>query len=305
MSASKFIRQRLKLRHVNVLVSLDDTLSVSRTAERLNVTQAAVSRTLGEAEKGFGLQIFERHSRGLRRTAPGRETLRAIRRIRDDLVALEALADSQSTAARGEVGIGLHTVSALDVVAGLIAGFKARHPEVRVRLRDGLLPELLEDLLNGRLDLVVGRQSPEVAGKRLETRALVEAEVLIVSRDAAALDGENLSELAKRPWILPLPETPMRLEFDRRCEEEGCAPPVDLIESNNSHLMARVLLAGRRLAIVPSSVAELWRDTMGLHAIPFPGGFASEPIGLISMGDKTHTPAVAAFLRFQAERTGA
>lgn len=304
MNASKFIRQRLKLRHVNVLVSLDDTLSVSRTAERLNVTQAAVSRTLGEAEKGFGLQIFERHSRGLRRTAPGRETLRAIRQIQSDVIALEAIADQQGAAARGEVSIGLHTVSALDRVAGLITGFKARHPHVRVRLRDGLLPELIEDLHNGRLDLVVGRMNPEPSGRRLESRALVEAEVLVVSRDATAFAAERLPALVRRPWFLPLPGTPMRLEFDRRCEEEGCAPPVDLIESNNSHLMARVLLAGERLAIAPGSVAELWRDTLGLSAIPFPGGFASEPIGLLSVAEKTHTPAVAAFLRFHAAQAG-
>lgn len=302
MEVAKFIRQRLKIRHINVLVVLDETLSVSRTAERLNVTQAAVSRTLAEAEKGFGIELFERHSRGLRRNAPGRETLRAIRQIQSDIAALEALTDQHGSVSRGEINIGLHTVSAVDVVARLISRFKLRYPEVRIRVRDGLLPELLDDLRNSRLDLVVGRLDSGAAGRGLETRVLVEVDVYaIVASAPELLEAEELPELVRHPWCLPLPGTPMRREFDRLCEQEGCAAPEDLVESNNAHLMAQLLLTGPRLALVPRPFAQLWRDTMGLHCRPFRLDFASEPMGLISVEGKRHTPAVAAFLDFQAE----
>ena len=298
MELSKFIRQRLKIRHMNVLVALDDSLSVSRAAERLNVSQAAVSRTLAEAEAGFGLPLFERHPRGLRRTGPGQETLRAIRRILNDIAALEIVASQLGDLGRGEINIGLQTVSAVDEIAALVSAFKARHQLVRIRLRDGILPDLIEDLHNGRLDLVFGRLGADLAGKGLKTRVMSKAEVVIVTTDPGNLQADSLKDLLLHPWVLPLPGTPMRLEFDRLCEAAGCGGPADLIESNNPQLMAEIICQGGRVGVCPKPMADLWGSTMGVLNRPFPGQFSSDPIGVIFVEGKQHAPASAAFLDF-------
>ena len=54
-----FIRANLKPRHLQLLVAMDDYRSLGRVAENVNVTQPAVSKTLGELERGLGVKLFE------------------------------------------------------------------------------------------------------------------------------------------------------------------------------------------------------------------------------------------------------
>lgn len=301
MDLSKFIRQRLKIRHLNVLAALDDTLSVSRTAIQLNVTQAAVSRTLSEAEAGFGMPLFERHARGLRRTPGGRETIAAIRQILSDIAALEAIAGLHQDVTSGEINIGFQTVTAQEQMVALIRRFKQHNPHVRVLLRDGILADLLDDLRHGRLDLVFGRLGPDIAGKGLEAREMCQADIHIASSNPALLESESLDELLNHPWVLPLPGTPMRIEFDRLCGQARCDGPSDLIETNTPYLMVEFMRESGRLGMVPVSIAASWRQLANLYSRPFPGRFTSEPIGLICVADKRHRPAVARFLEFHGE----
>ena len=66
-----YIRANLKLRHLQLLVAMDDLGSVSRVAAYLNVTQPAVSKTLAQIEEGLELPLFERTSRGMEPTEHG------------------------------------------------------------------------------------------------------------------------------------------------------------------------------------------------------------------------------------------
>src|SRR5690606_3916788 len=60
-----YIRNELRLRHLHLLVVLDDLRSMGKVAAHIHVTQPAVSKALGEMEKGLGAKLFERTSRGI------------------------------------------------------------------------------------------------------------------------------------------------------------------------------------------------------------------------------------------------
>ena len=62
---------RLRLRHLQVLLSLASTGNLSQSAAALATTQPALSKWLKELEEDVGLPLFERHARGLRPTAYG------------------------------------------------------------------------------------------------------------------------------------------------------------------------------------------------------------------------------------------
>ncbi len=304
MELTKFIRSRLKIRHMNVLVALDDTLSVTRAAERLHVTQASVSRTLAEAEDGFGMPLFERHSRGLLRTTTGQQILQATRQILRDIAALETIASQISDLRSGEIKIGLQLVSALDQIANLISTFKTLYPNVQVCVRDGLLPSLLEDLTNGRLDVVFGRLGSGLDDNGYETRIIAHANPVLIASNPDLLQGDSIAELLEHPWVLPLPGTPMRIEFDRVCAAAGCSTPSDLIESSNPHLIIEVVFGGDRIGVAPTIPTELLNRSKKLHSRPFPEHFESYPVGAISVKNRNQAPAAAAFLEFVESKWG-
>jgi DNA-binding transcriptional LysR family regulator len=107
---------RLRLRHLQVLLSLASTGNLSQSAAALNSTQPALSKWLKELEEDVGLPLFERHARGLRPTSYGEALIEHARRIeahldiaRDDMQALRA-------GGSGLVSIGTSGVSAADTV---------------------------------------------------------------------------------------------------------------------------------------------------------------------------------------------
>lgn len=312
MQISHFIRSRLKLRHLNVVLALDETLNVSRAAEQLNVAQASVSRTLSEVEAGFGMPLFERHPRGLRRTAPGREMLRAVRQVVGEILALESLAGQFTALSRGEIAIGMHNTSAIARLAEAVSAFKVGHPNVTIRLRDGILPELLEDLHYGRLDMVFGRLTPVAADGRFGTITLTEAHMVIVAREGMPPPPAEPVALLAAKWAIPLPGTPMRDTFERFCAAHDCAPPDDRIETNNAALLSETLLRQDRYALYPAAVSMTEEPlSFGLHLLPwlksypFPGEVRPDRTGMIYSTSNAHSPAVAVFLEEMRAAAGA
>ena len=110
-AAMKFLRQRVNLRHLRLVLVLDEERSITRTAERLCISQAAVSKTRAEFEKGIGAPLFEWFGNRLEVTPLGKCVLLSARRI---LAELECLSDEfaqMSSGMRGVLSIGSRTVS--------------------------------------------------------------------------------------------------------------------------------------------------------------------------------------------------
>src|SRR3546814_9839704 len=72
----RVFRSNLKLRHLQLVVALDEFRHLGRTAEFLAVSQPAVSRMLAEVEAMLGLALFERSSRGTAPTQAGVSVVR-------------------------------------------------------------------------------------------------------------------------------------------------------------------------------------------------------------------------------------
>ena len=74
--SSAFLQRALTLRHMRLLVALEDLRQVGRVAAALNISQPAVSKALAEIENGVGVALFERTPRGMVPTAHGACLLR-------------------------------------------------------------------------------------------------------------------------------------------------------------------------------------------------------------------------------------
>lgn len=67
-----FMKVRLKLRHLQLFIALDELRNLHRAAERLGMSQPAASKLLGELENQLGLVLFDRHPRGIAPTGTAR-----------------------------------------------------------------------------------------------------------------------------------------------------------------------------------------------------------------------------------------
>lgn len=127
------------------------TLSFTKAADALHLTQSAVSRQIAQLEESLGVLLFERRHRAIVLTEPGRILQRAavecLERLRDATARLRTVQAPRQVAMTCTPGF-----ASLWLIPRLVH-FTASHPQVDVRVSASL--EVVEDLDRARLDLAV------------------------------------------------------------------------------------------------------------------------------------------------------
>lgn len=226
-------------------VALADELHFGRAAERLHVTQPALSQQIARLERQVGVRLFDRTRTRVDLTEAGAAMLPSARTAVEAAAAAAEVAGSHARGEAGELRLGL-SPGAHYVAQPLLAEFARRRPRVRVRAWQDSSGALAEQVADGRLELALGfcteprdgvvcewlRDEPVVvavaAGRRLAgTVALAdlagETFALVDERDGA---GYNRAVLALcraagfEPRTRPEPRGPMAWETAVR--SEGC-----------------------------------------------------------------------------------
>lgn len=197
---------RLRARHLALLVTLADTLSIHRAAARLHMTQPAASKSLRELETLFGTQLFERHPRGLRPTAA---TQIVIDRARIMLVEMQKLGSDLELIANGALGkvrVGMMPVAMPTLLSKVLLQLGNDAPRVVAEFHEGSLDWMLGALSQGKLDCVICRLGDGTAATHFRREALFDESVCIVARSGHPIARRKTitpAMLASADWIFP------------------------------------------------------------------------------------------------------
>jgi DNA-binding transcriptional LysR family regulator len=169
----------MELRHLRYFVAVAEEQSFTRAAERLWIAQPGLSQQIRALERELGVRLFERLSRGVVLTEPGRIFLEKARLA--IAAADEALATGRDAGAGliGHLRLGLSTLARTELWPLLIGAFHASRPQIDVTVVEAESDTLLRDLRDGRLDaaIVLGpvKQQTKLRWTRLEERRVVVA----------------------------------------------------------------------------------------------------------------------------------
>ena len=136
-------------------VALADELHFGRAAERLHVTQPALSQQIARLERQLGVRLFDRTRTRVELTEAGAAMLPAARTAVEAAAAAAEVARSHAHGEAGELRLGL-SPGAHYVAQPLLAEFARRRPRVRVRARQDSSSALAEQVADGRLELALG-----------------------------------------------------------------------------------------------------------------------------------------------------
>ncbi|MGQ0749065.1 MAG: LysR family transcriptional regulator [Betaproteobacteria bacterium] len=168
----------IDLRHLRSLAAIADTGKLAHAAERVHLTQSALSHQVRALEAHYGVALFQRTSAGLRFTTAGqrllalaRETLARIADAERDLGRLKG-------EARGELRIALECHTCFDWLMPVTDAFRRRWPEIEIDLIAGFHSDPIALLKKGAAELVVGSQKP--GGRAYVAVPLFRFEVLVV-----------------------------------------------------------------------------------------------------------------------------
>lgn len=241
----------LNLDHLEAFAEVARLGTFSAAAERLSLTQPAVSLQIGQLEKRLGVRLFERLGRRVTTTAAGQELLEHAGRINGAVgAAMEALAPH----ARGEAGrlrIGTGGTASIHLLPAVVRALRQRFPRLEIVMTTGNTPEIVADIEHNRLD--VGFVTLPVGGRTLQVVPVLEDELMVIaSRKGAALPAKvTAAALARLPVITSEIGSNSRLVTDQWFGRAGVAfrPATALA---NTQAVCELVRAGLGCAILPS-----------------------------------------------------
>ena len=193
----------MDFRRIKAFIAVADTLSVTRAAERLHISQPPLTRHIHQLEEELGLTLFHRHRHGVTLTDEGRRLLDRARAL--DAAGTE-FCETARQMARGEqhrirIGIGW---GLWDVMNGLRVEFSKRHPDVTFEARDVYCSDdLHEQLKSAALDVVFAR--PPFDATQVDAAPIFHERIQAVIADDSPLASRKevrIRDLADVPLLL-------------------------------------------------------------------------------------------------------
>lgn len=243
----------MDLKRLRTFVIVAELGSVSGAAERLRITQPALSRQLQDLQADLGVRLFDLVGRRLRLTAEGEVMLphcHALLRQAEGLVErAQALTRVDSGVLR--VGATQHTIAS--VISGFLSVYAARNPLVRVQPVEAGGMVQLEMLHRGDLHAAITVTQGEETG--FVTHELPPLTVLAAYNPRARFslaDSLDIRALSELPLLLLTRAFGTRQIFDAACRMERVSPKI-FLESTGAETLLEMARAGHGVAIVPSS----------------------------------------------------
>ena len=291
------LRAKLRLRHIELLDALGDTLNMHRAAPRINLSQPSTSKLLQEIEEIYGTRLFDRLPRGLRATTAGEAAIRWSRLLLNQMGESVAEVHLVAAGASGRVRVGALPVAVPTLVTAVLQRIRAELPDLVVTVTEGSNEMLLPALARNELDLVLGRLSADTKAAIYASERLYDEQVrLVVRKKHPLLLKRKLSakDLADVQWVLPPELAPMRQELERVLAEHGLRRPTPRVETTSQTLVEIILNQTDMVAAMPFSVAQLYQSRGQLVILNVFLPITMPAVGLLLHAQALRSPAVEA-----------
>lgn len=290
----------MDLAALRVFQAVADEGLVTRAAERLNTVQSNVTARIRQLEEELGTPLFDRINRRLVITPAGRL-------LADYADRLLALADEAIEAVRatdspqGVLRLGTMETTAAARLPICLARFRTLHPEVEIRLTAGPSAELIDAVLQHKLDAAL--VAAPVTHPLLASRRVIDEELALIS----AADWPTMKNAAALAARGPLAVFTFRAGCTYRQRlldwlRASGLPIARISEFGTFEAIVGCVAAGMGIGLLPKSVlaAHLAAGTLRTH--PTPTEISRAPTLLIWHGERSQHPAREAFAELLAEQ---
>jgi LysR family transcriptional regulator, regulator for metE and metH len=169
----------LEVRHLSLVNEIASTGSVTRAAERLHLTQSALSHQLRDIESRLGIQLFLRLGKRMVLTPPGERVLGAAKRVLDEIGRAEEDLKLMSQNGKGVLRLCTQCNTGYHWLPPLLQSFHRKYPGVDVQIMVHATARPIEALLDGQIDLAV--VTSDVTDRRLQSVPLFDDELVAVT----------------------------------------------------------------------------------------------------------------------------
>lgn len=231
--------------------------SITQAADRLSLSQPAVSQGLKQLERAMGTPLFIRTPKGVRFTSEGEALYEYVKRGYETLLQGERIVKQMLNQETGEIHIGASDMTLKYYLLPYLESFHNAYPGIKITVTNGPTPETLQYLGEGKIDFgVVSSPVKEKDGVRVRPVRYIE-DIFVAGKKFFSLEGKilNYKELEQLPMLCLEGNTSTRTYIDGYLKEQGVVfqPEFELATSD---MLVQFALKNMGVACVVRDFAE-------------------------------------------------
>ncbi|WP_212960098.1 LysR family transcriptional regulator [Cohnella xylanilytica] len=242
----------MELRQLQYFVHVARMQHVTKAAEELHVAQSAVSRQIHRLEEELGVRLFMQRGRNVQLTPVGQLFLKRAEGILEDLDRAVNEIHEFLDPEVGEIRLGFPHSLGIHLIPQVIAEFRAKHPNVKFRFRQGMFPSLIRDVLEAEVDLAFISPMPDktdqVCGEVVLTENLF---AILPANHPLAKEAEiDLAQLKDDTFVLFRNGYSLRPIVWEACRAAGFIPKIGF-EGEETDTIRGLVAAGMGVSLLP------------------------------------------------------
>lgn len=289
----------LEIRQLEYFLTVGRAGSFTRAAERLYVSQPAVTNAVRSLEEELGIQLFDRSQRLAALTSEGRIFFEHAERIMHGIRSTIAEIDTLKNLSGGHLSLGLTALGGMTDVSEVLGDFAASYADIAVHLTEASSKSLEQLLLADKLDLAVLIRPPDSAA--LSFIGLPPQEIVLVCGRRHRLRRSNsvaLSGLTDEKLLIFPSATYREILVEAFAKADGL--PQIKLESGHVQTLKSMAAAGLGITLLPESLVE-GEDSLAL--VPLSPPLYLSPV-LAYKESRPLSHAAAAFLEIAKKNWG-
>lgn len=228
---------------LEVFVTVYELKNFTRAAEKLYLTQPAVSGHIQQLEQTLGVQLFIRSPRKVQPTAAGDVFYTYAKRILAEEADMMRALDVHHRSLEGSIRIGASYTIGEAVLPSLITQFVARYPQIELEVMVENSEAIMMDVFSGDIDLglIEGNNSKK---ELIREDWMIDVLALIVPPDDPLTRRKTkpkLKELADRAWVIREEGSGTRAFLEELFAQHHFTPKRKLILSSNTGIKEAVM----------------------------------------------------------------
>jgi DNA-binding transcriptional LysR family regulator len=289
----------MNLNHLFLFRAVAEAGGFSRAAERIHVSQPAISMQVGELEADLGLILFHRMRRGVRLTAAGQLLLGYAQRLNALAVEAERAMAEVKGLCRGRLAIGASTTIGVYLLPDLLGEYRRRYPDIELQFDIANTEDIERRLADGTLDAGLTEGLPPNHHK-LDTVVFLRDKLVPIARPdhprlMASSRAMTLRQLCAEPMIVREAGSGTREVIDRALAKRGQKLQRIPMVLGSTEAIKRAVAAGLGVAIVSHLTIQTEIMSGQLAILPVIGFQLTRPLHRLRWRDREQDPATLAF----------
>jgi DNA-binding transcriptional LysR family regulator len=264
-----------------------------KAANEIGLTQPALSKSIAELERTFGVRLFDRTNRGVTPTPHGEVLLRRATGVFEELRQAVDELGTLTDATRGDLRLGGTPTMCAGLLPRAITSVLRNRPKFRFHVAELESGKLGSEVLTRSLDVGLGREQVVGANENLVFDRLFDDRLFIVAGAHHPLAGRRsitLEEAADQQWVLPTTEASVTAQFGSELRKQRLELPQSTVTTMSVLVRYELIASNSFLTVMYGSVLRFGNVPKFLRVLPIalPAGI---PVGILRLNNRTLAPS--------------